>query len=49
MKAVCDFIIRFKPDVIVTEKGVSGMYIFKIINLNRFILPLFPKGWNLYY
>jgi T-complex protein 1 subunit gamma len=25
MKAVCDFVIRFKPDVVVTEKGVSDL------------------------
>jgi hypothetical protein len=26
VKAVCDFIIKFKPDVVVTEKGVSGKF-----------------------
>lgn len=25
LKAVCDFIIRFKPDVVVTEKGVADL------------------------
>ena len=31
MKAVCDYIIKFKPDVVITEKGVSGMVITYLI------------------
>jgi T-complex protein 1 subunit gamma len=29
IKAVCDYVIRLKPDVVVTEKGVSGMKFIK--------------------
>jgi hypothetical protein len=42
MKAVCDFIIKFKPDVVVTEKGVSGIVYF--CNFKRFILSFLPES-----
>ena len=28
IKAMCDKIIEFKPDIVFTEKGVSGMFVF---------------------
>jgi T-complex protein 1 subunit gamma len=28
VKAMCDKILEFKPDLVITEKGVSGMYGF---------------------
>ena len=28
VKAMCDKILEFKPDLVITEKGVSGMNLF---------------------
>ncbi len=53
-KKVCDEIIALKPDLVITEKGISGLLIFLlmlrrlilIFFLNRFGASLLHESWN---
>ena len=54
IKTVCDEIIRVKPDLVFTEKGVSGkifefLNVFLIQNLIRLGSTLSYEGWNYMY
>lgn len=44
IKAMCQHIIDLKPDIVVTEKGISGLFfLFEYIN-SRFGAALFAQG-----
>jgi T-complex protein 1 subunit gamma len=42
VKELCDQIIKVKPDLVFTEKGVSGMFVYRVISRSR--SALFDEG-----
>ena len=43
VKKMCDDIIKFKPDLVVTEKGLSGLFILFFFHLFLFLINLFIR------